>query len=77
MDRAGADFMRVVEQIEKKLGAHPIPIQLPIGSEDSFSGVIDLIRMKAIIWNDEDLGSTYSEEEIPENMIDTCKEWRE
>ena len=77
MDRAGADFMRVVEQIEKKLGAHPIPIQLPIGSEDSFSGVIDLIRMKAIIWNDEDLGSTYSEEEIPENMINTCKEWRE
>jgi len=77
MDRAGADFMRVVEQIETKLGSHPIPIQLPIGSEDSFSGVVDLIRMKAIIWNDEDLGSTYSEEEIPENMIDTCKEWRE
>ena len=77
MDRAGADFMRVVEQIEKKLGSHPIPIQLPIGSEDSFSGVVDLIRMKAIIWNDEDLGSTYSEEEIPENMINTCKEWRE
>jgi elongation factor G len=77
MDRAGADFMRVVEQIEKKLGSHPIPIQLPIGSEDSFSGVVDLITMKAIIWNDEDLGSTYSEEEIPENMINTCKEWRE
>jgi elongation factor G len=77
MDRAGADFMRVIEQIEKKLGSHPIPIQLPIGSEDSFSGVVDLIRMKAIIWNDEDLGSTYSEEEIPENMINTCKEWRE
>jgi elongation factor G len=77
MDRAGADFMRVVEQIEKKLGAHPIPIQLPIGSEDSFSGVINLITMKAIIWNDEDLGSTFSEEEIPENMINTCKEWRE
>ena len=77
MDRAGADFMRVVEQIETKLGSHPIPIQLPIGSEDSFSGVVDLIKMKAIIWNDEDLGSTYSEEEIPENMIDTCKEWRE
>ena len=77
MDRAGADFMRVVEQIETKLGSHPIPIQLPIGSEDSFSGVVDLIRMKAIIWNDEDLGSTYSEEEIPENMINTCKEWRE
>ena len=77
MDRAGADFMRVVEQIEKKLGSHPIPIQLPIGSEDSFSGVVNLITMKAIIWNDEDLGSTYSEEEIPENMINTCKEWRE
>ena len=77
MDRAGADFLRVVEQIEQRLRAHPIPIQLPIGSEDSFSGVVDLIRMKAIIWNDEDLGSTYSEEEIPENMINTCKEWRE
>ena len=77
MDRAGADFMRVIEQIEKKLGSHPIPIQLPIGSEDSFSGVVDLIRMKAIIWNDEDLGVTYSEEEIPENMMEACKQWHE
>ncbi len=72
MDRAGADFLRVVEQIEQRLRAHPIPIQLPIGSEDSFSGVVDLIRMKAIIWNDEDLGVTYSEEEIPENMMEAC-----
>ena len=77
MDRAGADFLRVVEQIEQRLRAHPIPIQLPIGSEDSFSGVVDLIRMKAIIWNDEDLGVTYSEEEIPENMMEACKKWHE
>jgi len=77
MDRAGADFLRVVEQIETRLGSNPIPIQLPIGSEDSFSGVVDLITMKAIIWNDEDLGSTYSEEEIPESMVDTCKKWHE
>ena len=77
MDRAGADFLRVVEQIEQRLRAHPIPIQLPIGSEDSFSGVVDLIRMKAIIWNDEDLGVTYSEEEIPENMMEACKQWHE
>ena len=77
MDRAGADFLRVVEQIEQRLRAHPIPIQLPIGSEDSFSGVVDLITMKAIIWNDEDLGVTYSEEEIPENMMEACKQWHE
>ena len=77
MDRAGADFLRVVEQIEQRLRAHPIPIQLPIGSEDSFSGVVDLIRMKAIIWNEEDLGVTYSEEEIPENMMEACKKWHE
>ena len=77
MDRAGADFLRVVEQIKQRLGSSPVPIQLPIGSEDNFSGVVDLIRMKAIKWNDEDLGATYVEEDIPENMTAICTVWRE
>ena len=77
MDRAGADFLRVVEQIKQRLGSSPVPIQLPIGSEDNFSGVVDLIRMKAIKWNDEDLGVTYVEEDVPENMTAICKVWRD
>ena len=77
MDRAGADFLRVVEQIKQRLGSSPVPIQLPIGSEDNFSGVVDLIRMKAIKWNDEDLGATYVKEDVPENMAAICKVWRE
>ena len=77
MDRAGADFLRVVEQIKQRLGSNPVPVQLPIGSEDKFSGIVDLIKMKAIKWNNEDLGATYVEEDVPENMIDTCKVWRE
>ena len=77
MDRAGADFLRVVEQIKQRLGSNPVPIQLPIGSEDNFSGVVDLIRMKAIKWNDEDLGVTYVEEDVPENMTAICKVWRD
>ena len=77
MDRAGADFLRVVEQIKQRLGSNPVPVQLPIGAEDKFSGVVNLIKMKAIKWNDEDLGATYVEEDVPENMIDVCKLWRE
>ena len=77
MDRAGADFLRVVEQIKQRLGSNPVPVQLPIGSEDNFSGVVDLIRMKAIKWNDEDLGATYFEEDVPENMTAICKVWRD
>ena len=77
MDRAGADFLRVIEQIKQRLGANPVPIQLPIGSEDNFSGIVDLIRMKAIKWNDEDLGVTYVEEDVPENMTAICKVWRD
>jgi len=77
MDRAGADFLRVVGQIKQRLGSNPVPIQLPIGSEDNFSGVVDLIRMKAIKWNDEDLGVTYVEEDVPENMTAICKVWRD
>ena len=77
MDRAGADFLRVVEQIKTKLGANPVPIQLPIGAEDDFKGVIDLINMKAIYWNEEDLGTTFTIEEIPEDLTSKAKEWRE
>lgn len=68
MDRAGADFMRVINQIRDRLGATTIPIQLPIGAEDEFEGVVDLLRMKAIYWNDADMGMTYETRDIPESM---------
>ena len=77
MDRAGADFFRVVEQVKERLGSNPIPIQVPIGAEENFKGVIDLIRMKAINWNEEDLGSTYIAEDIPEDLLSQCEELRE
>ncbi len=77
MDRAGANFLRVVEQIKKRLGATPVPIQLPIGSEEDFKGVIDLIRMRAIYWNEEDSGMTYDERDIPAEMQDECAKYRE
>ena len=77
MDRAGADFLRVVDQIKDRLGANPVPIQLAIGAEDNFKGVIDLIRMKAILWNEEDQGLSYDLGEIPEDMADEAAHWRE
>ena len=77
MDRAGADFLRVVEQIKDRLGANAIPIQIPIGAEENFKGVIDLIRMKAINWSEDDLGATYAEEDIPEELNATCEKYRE
>jgi elongation factor G len=77
MDRAGADFIRVVEQIKDRLGANAIPIQIPIGAEENFKGVIDLIRMKAINWSEDDLGATYTEEDVPEELITTCEKYRE
>ena len=77
MDRSGADFLRVVEQIKDRLGANPVPLQLPIGAEENFKGVVDLIRMKAIYWNEDDMGATYRLEDIPAEMADQCKEWRE
>ncbi|HCK91420.1 MAG TPA: elongation factor G, partial [Gammaproteobacteria bacterium] len=76
MDRAGADFMRVVGQIEKRLGANPVPIQLNIGTEENFEGVVDLIKMKAIYWNPEDQGLTFEEKDIPANLQDQCEELR-
>ncbi|ERL63100.1 translation elongation factor G [Piscirickettsia salmonis LF-89 = ATCC VR-1361] len=77
MDRAGANFLRVVDQIKDRLGAAPVPIQLPIGAEDEFEGVIDLLRMKAIYWNEADKGMTYDLRDIPEHMQDECQQWHE
>jgi elongation factor G len=77
MDRSGADFLRVVAQLRKRLGANPVPLQIPVGAEDNFSGVVDLIRMKAIYWNESDMGLTYQEESIPEDLLPTAAEWRE
>jgi len=77
MDRAGANFLRVVKQMKDRLGAKPVPLQLPIGAEEKFKGVVDLIRMKAIFWNEEDMGMTYEERDIPADMVEACKEWRE
>ncbi len=77
MDRPGADFLRVVGHIEKRLGANPIPLQLPIGAEENFEGVIDLLRMKGIYWNEEDKGMTYELRDIPAAMQDQCNEYRE
>ena len=77
MDRQGADFLRVVEQIKDRLGSTPVPIQLAVGAEENFRGVVDLIKMKAIIWNEDDLGLTYEEEDIPEDLQSLADEWRE
>jgi len=76
MDRAGADFLRVVDQIKNRLGANPVPIQLNIGAEDDFKGVIDLIKMKAINWNEADQGTTFTYEDIPSDMLELAEEYR-
>ncbi|WP_053154179.1 elongation factor G [Pseudomonas protegens] len=76
MDRAGANFLRVVGQIKNRLGHTPVPVQLAIGAEDNFEGQVDLIKMKAIYWNDDDKGTTYREEEIPADMLELANEWR-
>ena len=77
MDRAGADFLRVCEQIKNRLGASPVPMQIPIGAEESFEGVVDLVRMKAIFWNEEDQGATYEVRDIPAELQDLAEEKRE
>jgi elongation factor G len=77
MDRAGADFLRVCDQIKTRLGANPVPMQIAIGAEDAFEGVVDLIRMKAIYWNEEDQGATYEVKDIPANLQDLADEKRE
>ncbi|TFF36067.1 elongation factor G [Pseudomonas sp. RIT623] len=76
MDRAGANFLRVVGQIKNRLGHTPVPVQLAIGAEDDFQGQVDLIKMKAIYWNDDDKGTSYREEEIPADMVELANEWR-
>ena len=77
MDRSGANFMRVVEQIKERLGSKPVPMQVAIGAEDSFEGVVDLIKMKAIHWNPDDMGATYEERDIPAELQAECENWRE
>ena len=76
MDRTGANFLRVVEQIKTRLGGNSVPLQLPIGSEENFKGVVDLIKMKAINWNEADQGMTFTYEDIPADMLEACEEWR-
>jgi elongation factor G len=77
MDRTGADFFMVVDQLKERLGANAVPIQINIGSEEDFKGVVDLIKMKAIMWNEADQGMTFTYEDIPADLIDTANEWRE
>ncbi len=77
MDRAGADFLRVVEQVRERLGGNPVPIQLPIGAEENFEGIIDLVRMKAIYWDESGMGTTFEFRKIPENMLAEAEIWRE
>lgn len=77
MDRAGAHFLRVVDQIQNRLGAKPVPLQLPIGAEERFEGVVDLIQQKAIYWDDATQGMRFEYREIPQNMVDECNNWRE
>jgi elongation factor G len=76
MDRVGADFLMVVEQVKSRLGAEPVPIQLAIGAEDDFKGVVDLIKMKAINWSEDDHGMSFTYEDIPEDLQDLAEEWR-
>jgi translation elongation factor EF-G len=77
MDRSGADFFETVQQMKDILGANPCPVQIPIGAEENFKGVIDLIKMKAILWHDETMGAEYDIEEIPADLVDEATEWRE
>ena len=76
MDRAGADFLRVVDQVRERLGANPVPVQLPIGAEEKFVGVIDLIGMRAIYWDESNMGTTYEAKDIPDELRAEAEEWR-
>ena len=77
MDRAGADFLRVVRQVRERLGANPVPVQLPIGAEEDFAGVIDLIGMRAIYWDNANMGTTYEARDIPDELLADAEIWRE
>jgi len=77
MDRAGADFLNVVKQVKEMLGSNAVPLQLPIGDEDNFKGVVDLINFRGMVWNEEDRGMTYQVIPIPEDLVEEAREWRE
>ena len=77
MDRSGADFFETVQQMKDILGANPCPVQIPIGAEENFKGVVDLIKMKAILWHDETMGAEYDIEDIPADLVDEAEEWRD
>jgi elongation factor G len=77
MDRAGADFLRVVQQIQDRLGANPVPIQLPVGAEDKFKGVVDLVKMQAIYWDEDSLGMKFENGPVPADLQADCETWRE
>src|SRR5262245_21689517 len=77
MDRTGADFMRVYEQVQTRLKANPVPVQLPIGSEEKFQGIVDLVKMKAIYWDDSTQGMKFEAKDVPVDMAPAAKEWRE
>ncbi|WP_207424093.1 elongation factor G [Desertivirga brevis] len=77
MDRSGADFLKVVKQVREMLGSHAVPLQIPIGAEDQFKGVVDLINFRGIVWNEHDKGMTFTEVPIPDDLVDEANEWRE
>lgn len=77
MDRTGANFFKVFDQMKKRLSAHPVPIVIPIGAEDNFKGVVDLLKMQAIIWDEESMGMKFTYEDIPAELVDSANEWRE
>lgn len=77
MDRSGADFLKVVKQVREMLGSHAVPLQIPIGSEDQFKGVVDLINFRGIVWNEHDKGMTFTEVPIPDDLMEEATEWRE
>jgi elongation factor G len=77
MDRSGANFLSVIEQVKERLGANPVPMQLPIGAEEAFVGVVDLLKMKAVYWEEANMGMAFVEEEIPEKMLSHCQQWRD
>ncbi len=77
MDRAGADYLRVVKQVRERLGANPVPIQLPIGAEDKFAGVVDLVNMKAIYWDESNMGTTFEARDVPGDLLADAEAWRE
>ena len=77
MDRSGADFLRVVKQVRERLGSAPVPLQLPLGAEYEFEGVVDLVKQKAIYWDDSSMGMRFEEKDIPEELAEPCQEWRE